>query len=495
MRQENDVPSICHDCLGDEFLATEVKDQGCPSRCEYCAKTREGISIEALANRVHGVLDKYFELIPNEPPDGYGLFLQRQGLWPPDGDPVATVIRDVTRLSEEIAEDLRELLHQNHDYPWDFKDSLEVDNAYGCESFYKERDTDDTPFRSLWTQVQKEIRSRSRFFSINAKELLDCIFGDLPTHEAFDDRPVIREIGPSDEDRFVWRARVAQSTEQLKTILKSPTREIGSPPSRWEKGGRISPPGGRMNAPGISVFYGAGDKDTCVDEVRPPVGSHVVAARFEVLHTLRLLDLDALERIYVEASYFDPEYAASRSQALFLQRLAREISRPVMPQDETTEYLATQTMAEYLANQLQPRLDGIIYRSSQTSDSGNNLVLFNHARRVVPHILPARTKVVLPIRSIGYRGSRHEPGDIHVYEPTLPDPPPATAPPGVEVGGDGLYLNLTNDEPPDTEDQEQYDEWHWSEPTLRLDLESVVVLNITGANYDSDSYPVKWHPS
>lgn len=489
------MSSICHDCIGDQFLSTEVREHGSSGRCKYCGMMRMALPIESLADRVHGVLEEHFELLPSEPTDGLGIFLQRKGLWPPDGEPVAMVISGVTLVSNEIADDLRDLLHQSHDFRYGYKDSLTIEHAYSTESFYKELNPDDSPFRFLWDQFHNEIRSRSRFFSANAKERLDGIFGDLLTHEAFDDRPVIREIGPSDEDRFVWRARVAESTEQLETILKSPTQEIGSPPSLWEKDGVIRPRGGRMNAPGISVFYGARDMDTCVNEVRPPVGSHVVAARFEVLRTLRLLDIDALENIYVATSYFDPEFASHRGQALFLQQLAREISRPVMPQDETTEYLATQAMAEYLANQMEPRLDGIVYRSTQNHDTSHNIVLFNHARRVVPRILPAGTEVEIPILGAAYRDLRYENEEIGVYETVPPDPPPADVLRRQEVSGHRIYLNLTNDQPPDPEegDQPHYDPGPHSEPTLRLNLESVVVLRITGVKYDSHARTVKWH--
>ena len=489
--------SVCHDCIADEFLAGQVREQGSTSRCEYCGQTREALPLETLAHLVHEVLREHFELMPSEPTDGYGMFLQSQGLWPLDGDPVIVVIRDITGLSEEIAEDLRRLLHESHDGPWD-KDSLLVDNAYDFESLYTEREPDDSPFRSSWTQFQHEIRSISRFFSVRAELLLGSIFEDLPTHEAFDDRPVIREIGPNYEDRYIWRARVAQSREQLKTILESPNQEIGPPPSQWEKGGRIRPPGGRMNAAGIPVFYGARDMDTCVTEVRPPVGSHVVAARFELLRTLRLLDLDALERIYVRESYFDPEFAERRSKALFLQWLAREIGRPVMPQDETTEYLATQAMAEYLANKEEWCLDGIIFRSSQTRDRGYNIVLFTHTRRVMPLTLPPGTKVSAQIPSSGLRRDCLDNyGVIFVHERVPADPPPAKVSPIAKVGEDGIALNLTDDNSAEAEYEVQQDneEWSHGEPALRLDLDSLVVLCINRVKYRYKSHAVERHRS
>ena len=49
--------------------------------------------------------------------------------------------------------------------------------------------------------------------------------------------------------------------------------------------------GWTLNAEGIPVFYGALEKDTCVSEVRAPVGSNVVLARFRLL---RLCDCSTL---------------------------------------------------------------------------------------------------------------------------------------------------------------------------------------------------------
>ena len=53
--------------------------------------------------------------------------------------------------------------------------------------------------------------------------------------------------------------------------------------------GPLAETGGRMNAAGISVFYGATDDETAIAGVRPPVGSWVATATFEVIRPLRLL--------------------------------------------------------------------------------------------------------------------------------------------------------------------------------------------------------------
>ena len=43
-----------------------------------------------------------------------------------------------------------------------------------------------------------------------------------------------------------------------------------------------------MNAKGISTFYGATNEDIALAEVRPPVGSQVAIARFDIIRPLLL---------------------------------------------------------------------------------------------------------------------------------------------------------------------------------------------------------------
>ena len=134
-----------------------------------------------------------------------------------------------------------------------------------------------------------------------------------------------------------------------------------------------------MNAEGIPVFYGALEEETCVSEVRAPVGSFVVLVKFDLLNPIRVLDLNALSIVYSDFSHFDPDYIEKRSRERFLKELVGEMSRPVMPHEEAREYIATQIVSEYLANRVEPRLHGIIFSSAQTEKGGPNVVLFSGA--------------------------------------------------------------------------------------------------------------------
>ncbi len=478
--QDNDAPTVCHDCIGDEFLAAEVRVQGAPSLCSYCSKTREAQPLEVLAARIHEVLHEHFELTPGYPLEGYEYYLAREGRWERRGYPVVDVVADMAGVREEIAGDVIRLLYQEHDYPNYYqavKDGGDIEMAYDSDAHYEEGRPDDGDFHSMWAEVRDEIGSRARFFNAAAEEMLGSIFADLDAHKASSGQRVVREIGPGDEDRFIWRAREAQSIRQLRAILEAPTREMGPPPPQLAKGGR-------MNAPGIPVFYGAMDKSTCVAELRAPVGSQVVVAKFDLLRTLRLLDLDILAEVYVEGSCFDPEYAVRKGRAAFLRRLASEISRPVMPQDETVEYLATQVVAEFLANKSTPRLDGIIFRSSQTGGTGHNVVLFAHACGVTPYNPPPGTDVEISMPRAYEEDEDDDDRDILVFENTTSaQPPEVPSRTKHERRANSVHPSYEVSKGIEDEGEERAVPSSYREGTLQLDLDSMVVLDIEGVDY------------
>ena len=65
-----------------------------------------------------------------------------------------------------------------------------------------------------------------------------------------------------------------------------------------------------MNARGISVFYGAVDIKTALSEVRPPVGSRVAVAQFEIIRPIKLLDVRVLEEVSVAGSDLSAAFVA-----------------------------------------------------------------------------------------------------------------------------------------------------------------------------------------
>ena len=467
---------VCHACIEDPFLSDAVKAQATLRLCSYCHETRETVTLDTLAESIHETLQEHFYLTPNYPDEPFGYYQASEHNWDRRGDPAKYVISDIAGFNEEVAADVTRLLSDEYD-SWANREEGRED-PYGFDARYEEKRPDDWYFRNAWTAFRDEITFHTRFFSPSAEKILTGIFGDLTTLRTFNDESVVREINPGDEESFVWRGRAAQSDGELETILKSPARELGPPPQGLPKGGR-------MNVQGIPVFYGAMEQSTCVSEVRAPVGSRVVVGKFELLRSIRLLDLDALANVYVKGSFFDPNYSVQTNQAAFLKRLVAEVSRPVMPWDEAFEYLPTQAVAEYLANKSCPRLDGIIFRSSQTGGTGRNLVLFNHACSVQPYELPPGTEVEVSIDPI-YQDDEEDQNDEVVVFETVPSNEPdekrQTKPEERQRGHSPLFMRKNQGLP----------EPH-GDPTLQLDQESIEVLHIEGITYTSRSRTVSRH--
>ncbi|RZL37917.1 MAG: RES domain-containing protein, partial [Pedobacter sp.] len=218
------------------------------------------------------------------------------------------------------------------------------------------------------------LKTSSRFFNRDGAKHLSSVFDGIEQMKTIDNRPVIRVIGPGTNISFLYRARVFQSDEILKLALCYPDLQLGPPPSQFA-------PSGRMNAKGISVFYGATEIKAALAEVRPPVGSKVTIAKFELLRSLRMLDLTALSYTHYDGSIFNEAYSKLVSRNVFLKGFGAMLSRPIMPDEQDFEYLPTQAIADFLASDSELNLDGIIFSSAQ-SNLGLNAVLFHKASKI-----------------------------------------------------------------------------------------------------------------
>jgi hypothetical protein len=212
-------------------------------------------------------------------------------------------------------------------------------------------------------------------------ELLDEIFLNVNDYRTNDDSALVLEIEPDSKLSRLYRARVFQTEKSLHEALGSPERLLGTPM-----------PGvgaaGRMNAKGQPAFYGATAPNIAIAEVRPPVGSWVCVAAFDVVRSLRLLDLCALANIGFDAStsFFDPNSVRQSHRRDFLRKLSQRMMKPVMPELQEHDYLITQVIADYLSEHAYGEIDGIVFSSAQMGSSqveGSNVVLFPKASGVV----------------------------------------------------------------------------------------------------------------
>ncbi len=393
---------VCFSCIGEEYLKNEVLMNGARNKCSYCGKHEKSFSIGDMASRVKVSFEVHYIRTANEP-DGFELMLCKDKEsnydWEREGEPVDIAIMNAARIRKKAAQDIQKILeHENMDYD---ASVAGIETEYSDESYYKLREIGVGDWHRKWEYYEQRLKTESRLLSRESAKFLANIFDGIDNLRTTNGQPLVIDAGPKTEFNELYRARVFQSDEKLKAAICRPDTNLGSPPSSLASAGR-------MNAQGISVFYGANDPSVAIAEVRAPVGSRVAVARFKIIRPLRLLDLRALSDVTISGSIFDIKLASQLERAAFLRLFCRRISRPVMPNYEPFEYLATQSIADYLANENIIEMDGIVYPSIQAKCSSANVVLFHKAARVKPLDIAKGTKIDARTGQLGEEGWEEE---------------------------------------------------------------------------------------
>lgn len=425
-----------------------------------------------MTERIATVFDQHYRRTSDQPDDYQYMMLKDKESnydWERDGEPVIQAIANAASIPDTAAKDIQAILAVEHS---DFEaDKMGEETEFSSESYYEEKGVDDQAWQLDWQEFERSLKTEARFFSRTAAAHLASVFKGIQDMSATDGRPLLINAGPETSLSAIYRARTFQSDELLVPAICRPDQHIGSPPAHLAGAGR-------MNARGISVFYGANNPKVAIAEVRPPVGSQVAVARFSIIRKLRLLDLTALSTVIERGSIFDPEFASRLERAVFLQSLSQRMTRPVMPDDEAFDYLPTQAIADFLATENEPTCDGIIYPSIQAVGDALNVVLFHHAARVETLNFPEGTTITATTGQMYPEGWESE---YVVDEEVPPAPKPTT----------------TNDDrwrpfAPFADGQFTYDH-DFREPTLRIDTSSIIVHQIRRVEFETDEHKVHRH--
>lgn len=400
---------VCHHCVSETYLSNEIEKNGLRKKCSYCPKAGKAYSLKLLSEKVQDVFSRFYQRTPTEPTDIQSAMIAAEDssyIWVREGTPVALLIEEVAGVSTEIASDIREVLsfwHYNRSAA-EIQEECEFDD----ESKYEYVGRSIEKWENNWDKYEKSLKEESRFFNSFGQKLLMKIFHGIEHFKTHRRKPVVVAVGPKRRLKAIFRARVFQSYESLEAALASVVGHLGPPPSSMARGGR-------MNANGISVFYGADSSAAAIAETRPPVGSKVVVAQFRFLRNLRLLDLKSLEDLKPVTSEFDPAHSDELEKIGFLRQLCKRITVPIMPTEEDSGYLSTQAISDFLATSKSLNLDGIIYPSIQ-SGKHSNIVLFFKSSRVENRSLPPGTEVNVILESFDESGPYD---DYIVFEETL----------------------------------------------------------------------------
>ena len=198
-----------------------------------------------------------------------------------------------------------------------------------------------------WEQLREELMYENRYFP--AAQLDSDRLGQLLEH--------LPALGTPTE---WYRARFCADGVPLAID------QMGAPPKRKARAGRANPPG-------IPYLYLASTPETAVAEIRPHTGETACVAGFTVPTGMRFIDLRSPRRL-VSPFLLDSEdeIGLLRSDIAFLERLGDELTRPVVPQGASIDYVPSQYLCEFIKK---CGHQGVIYRSSV--GDGINLSLFD----------------------------------------------------------------------------------------------------------------------
>ncbi|WP_209833573.1 RES domain-containing protein [Ruegeria sp. HKCCE3926] len=475
---------ICHLCIGEIYLSAEIEKTGSIALCDYCGEEQEPtIPLEQLADRVEAVFEAHYERTPAEP-NWYEEQLLKDKesdfSWWREGQPTIDAIEDVTAVSADVARHLQKILNNRHASIDEYWEEAEFD----ADAHYWDTPADYSDIWEQWREFERELKTETRYFSPHAFGFLKMIFGGLADLTTRDGRPLVVRAGPGHEISEFYRARHFETDEALIQAMKAPDRELAPPPTRFATAGR-------MNSRGVAAFYGANLPDAALAEVRPPVGSQVLVAKFQLLREVKLLDLSSLPQIGIAGSYFDPDFLPLLKRTKFLGDLAALMSMPVMPNDADLDYLPTQVIADYLSKALDYPLDGILFPSVQTDlkDENDdkkpeflNVVLFNKSSRVFKVEHSKDTEIDADTWQMYNEGPERE------YRVTVRKPPPKEDNEDAASKESSKPLSFADvlgmeDFPIDPDTRPD---------TLRVDPSSLTVHVVRGVRVIAEPHGVRW---
>jgi hypothetical protein len=378
---------VCSGCVGEEFLSREIAASGAEHTCSFCGQVGPAFTVEDFADWIEGAFETHYYRTSDQPNSLQRMMLsdrESEYDFEREGEQVLWAIAGAAEVSEEIAQAVLDILSDRHS-GFD-STAMGEESEFDPDSYYERSEPNDVELQLDWKSLERSLKGETRFFNKAAEALLKRVFSGIETYRVSGGRRVIRMAGPGKRLSSFYRARVFHDSHRLEQALERPDLGLGPPPS-------VVATAGRMNARGVSLFYGATHAQVALAEVRPPVGSRVLVGRFDALRPLRLLDVEALRSVYVEGSIFDSGYMGRLEMAKFLERLSDRITLPVMPDDEPSEYLITQVIADYLTSDADLNLDGLLYPSVQESGRRQNLVLFRRASRIASLELPPGSEV------------------------------------------------------------------------------------------------------
>lgn len=351
---------VCSNHFKDKYLNQYIENHGEAGVCSYCGHKDTVIDMSDLANHIAMTISIYFNDIDSECLPLASSYYDDQEEDIPGIKRVGCYAvpenADVYEDTFEIMEDLG--LHTDSDSLNDDIDHLFEDNTWIKKN----------PFELWWNQ-KKELQWQR--FSDMVKHSRRFTFLAMSRVAGNDD--ILNDLGDilRNMDGILHSIPVGATLYRARSLDKELYDNFGF--SDITSAPDIYAGQCRMNPAGVSMFYGAFDKETAITESIKTANEKVlVIGEFKTMRELTVVDLIALP---TEVSiWMDKSEAVS-----FLKSFHKNITRPLKNNaNEVIDYIPSQIFTEYLRWMFTDKegrnIDGLLYRSSKTQKT--NVVLF-----------------------------------------------------------------------------------------------------------------------
>jgi hypothetical protein len=369
-----DEKYVCANHFTDKYLQRYVQDNSISGECEYCGQKTQVIDLRDFMEFAAGKITDYYGNPGDEALYLASSFYDNKDEEIPGFKRVGSYI---TPSHADNFESTADLLYEL-DLTTDSEQlDTDIENCFILDEWIQHHPymmTEGQELSFMWKMFGRMVKHEQRFTFFkrpeftgeklsNDNSLMD-ILTELGTK--ISEYNLCKEIDITTE---LYRCRFIDTGEVVDTFDK-----ITSPPNNKAKQSRMSPAG-------ISMFYGAFDRNTATIESSPDgittSGNHVVG-RFTTKSKLKVLDLTDLPLL----SFWMP----SDWQVIeFLYSFRNEITKPIERDDRIhIEYVPSQVFTEYLRYIYRgikgEKIYGVIYGSSLYGATSSNIVLFYNQR-------------------------------------------------------------------------------------------------------------------
>lgn len=376
---------ICNKCIKNKVLIDYLLKNSIVNTCSYCGTefTQVIPSQDLITFAGDRLIDSLYSIEEASPYEA-GMFWEGSDVL--NFQEVAYIIQNIEVGHEDFEDELAEYIDTN---------TSSEDKLFIIDDGFH----DNNSYQFKWDNFTKSTAHKHRFFNKDAKVFLDSLFELIVENDEIRDN-VITVIDSSTQ---LYRARIANEETIRKQIIADPVSHLGPVPKRLAGEQRMTPTG-------ISALYCSLDRDTCFSEIRAITGDILISGAFKPVKDLPLLDLTKLHILsQLTLDPFDEGFSDFSHKSAFIKDLLFLMSKPAS-KNNSSSYLSTQIIFEYLAVKFGNKLSGIMFKSVQTGGNGTNVVLFPDYSTITPSEMKAED-----IKNISeYRGDSYD-HDYYYY--------------------------------------------------------------------------------